>query len=103
MKDIARMSDRIRHNIHEAREKIREAYELRDTDRAEADWLRDMAKAHLDFNTKGHDIVTALIAEAEKSRASAPELPGMQAVYKQRHAEIVREAAEVAAMIAGYK
>ena len=103
MREIARMSDRIRHNIHEAREKIREAYELRDTDRAEADWLRDMAKAHLDFNAKGHDIVAALIAEAEKSRASAPELPGMQAVYKQRHAEIARDAAEVAAMISGYK
>ena len=103
MKEIARMSERIRHNIHEAKEKIREAYELRDTDRAEADWLRDMAKAHLDFNTRGHEIVTGLISEAAKNHANAPELPGMQAVYKQRHAEIARESAEVAAMIVAYK
>ena len=103
MTDIARTAVWIAENIREARQKICMAYELRDEDRAAADWLRDMAKMHLDLNARGHEIIAAKIAAASKEHANEPALPGMQLAHKWSHGKMVREAAEVSAMIAGYK
>lgn len=103
MKMIKLLSDEIRENIHEAREKIEEAYEYRDKDKAVADWYKDMASAHLKFNDAGHGIVTSLIKESREKMAGNPMLPGMLAVYEEIHADVAKDAAEVAAMISAYK
>ena len=103
MKMIKHLSDEIRHNIHEAREKINEAYKLKDKDRGVADWYKQMATAHLDFNTNGHACVTRLINEARTNEKDNPMTPGMLAVYEEIHADIVKEAAEVSAMISAFK
>ena len=103
MKDIKCISKAIDHNIREAREKICKAYELKDRDRPYADWLRDMAKAHLDFNVRGHEIVAKKIAEFAASGKASELTPGMKAIYEDMHADMIRDAAEVQAMIAGYK
>lgn len=103
MKMIKHLSDEIRHNIHEAREKISEAYKLKDKDRGAADWYRAMAVAHIDFNTTGHNCVTRLINEARANEASNPMTPGMLAVYEEIHADIIKESAEVSAMISAFK
>ena len=103
MKIIKQLSDDIRHNIHEAREKIGEAYRLQNMDRQAADWYRDMAAAHLKFNEYGHANVTRLIHEARSQMGDNPMIPGMLAVYEDMHADVVREAAEVQSMISSYK
>ena len=103
MKMIKKVSDAIRENIHEAREKINMAYRLRDADKAVADWWRDMAAAHLAFNEKGHSNVARLIEQAKAEHANDPMIPGMMAVYNEIHADLKREAAEVQAMISAYK
>ena len=103
MRMIKKLSEEIKHNIHEAREKIEIAYRLRDTDRAAADWYRQMAAAHIDFNSVGHAAVARLITEARAEHANDPLLPGMIAVYDEMHAEVVKDSAEVSAMIAAYK
>lgn len=103
MKMIKLLSDEIRENIHEAREKIKKAYEMRDKDKAIADWYKEMAAAHLKFNDTGHNIVVHMINEAREKMAGNPMLPGMIAVYDEIHADVVKEAAEVQAMISTYK
>ena len=103
MKMIKHLSDEIRHNIHEAREKIGTAYQLKDKDRGVADWYKQMAIAHLDFNSTGHSCVTRLISEARASERDNPMMPGMIAVYEEIHADIMKESAEVSAMIAAFK
>ena len=103
MRMIKRLSDEIRQNIHEAREKIRTAYNLREKDRTSADWYKEMAVAHLSFNTNGHANIVRLINEAKAKKADNAVVPGMMAVYEEVHADLIREAAEVQAMIAAYK
>lgn len=103
MRMIKQISGDIRCNISEAREKICTAYKLRDKDKAAADWYRDMAAQHLAFNTAGHANVKRLIDEAKSKRADDKLMPGMVAVYEDMHADIMRDSAEVQAMIAAYK
>ena len=103
MRMIKQISGDIRCNISEAREKICTAYKLRDKDKAAADWYRDMAAQHLAFNTAGHANVKRLIDDAKSKRADDKLMPGMVAVYEDMHADIMRDSAEVQAMIAAYK
>ena len=103
MKMIKVISDEIRENIHEAREKIKEAYKLREKDKAVADWYKEMAAAHLKFNDTGPNVVVHLINEAKEKMAGNPMMPGMMAVYEEIHADVAKDAAEVQAMISAYK
>ena len=103
MRMIKKVSDSIRENIHEAREKIEMAYKLHGEDKAVADWYRDMATAHLNFNTNGHSIVVKLIDQAKTEKTGNPMMPGMMAAYNEIHASLKLEAAEVQAMINNYK
>lgn len=100
---IKQLSRDIRENINEAREKIGEAYRIRDKNKATADWYRDMASAHLRFNDAGHQNVIRLINEARSKMENDPMMPGMLAVYEDMHADIIRDTAEVQAMIQNYK
>lgn len=103
MRMIKKVSDAIRENIHEAKDKINMAYRLRDEDKAVADWYREMAAAHIAFNTNGHNVVMRLIEEAKVEKVGNPMIPGMMAVYNEIHADLKRESAEVQAMIQNYK
>ena len=103
MRMIKKVSDAIRGNIHEAKEKINMAYRLRDEDKAVADWYKEMAAAHIGFNTAGHNVVVKLIDTAKTEKSDNPMMPGMMAVYNEIHADLKREAAEVQAMIQNYK
>lgn len=103
MKMIKMISEEIKGNICEAREKIGIAYKLRDKDKAAADWYKDMAAQHIAFNTAGHACVKRLIDDAKSKHADDKLMPGMVAVYEDMHADIMRDSAEVQAMIAAYK
>lgn len=103
MRMIKVLSDEIRGNIHEAREKIKKAYEYRDKDKSVADWYKEMAAAHMRFNDTGHNAAVSLIKEAREKMSGNPMMPGMLAVYEEIHADIAAEAAEVQAMITAYK
>ena len=103
MRMIKQVCCEINGNICEAREKICTAYKLREKDKSLADWYRDMAAQHLAFNTVGHANVKRLIEDAKVKRADDKLMPGMVAVYEDMHADIMRDSAEVQAMIAAYK
>lgn len=101
MKMIKWTSDIIKANLHEARKYINQAYELRDTYQQAAEWCKDMAVKHIEFNAKGHELVKKLVTEAEAKQS--PLAAGMMAVYNDMHAELVREQAEIMAMISTFK
>ena len=103
VKMIKKLTDDMWENIHEAKDKIKEAYKLRDKDKGVADWYREMAVAHMAFNTNGHQNVKRLIEHAQTEMKDNPMTPGMLAVYNEMHADIMAESAEVNAMIAAYK
>ena len=103
MRMIKMLSEEIKGNICEARAKICTAYKLKEKDKAVADWYKDMAAAHLAFNQAGHTNVKRLIDDAKTKRADDKLIPGMMAVYEDMHSDIMRESAEVQAMIASYK
>ena len=103
MKMIKMISEEIKGNICEAREKIGMAYKLREKDKSAADWYKDMAAQHIAFNTAGHANVKRMIDDAKAKHADDKLLPGMVAVYEDMHADIMRDSAEVQAMIAAYK
>jgi hypothetical protein len=96
-------SDIINGNLREAEKYIGKAYELREINKDAADWCKEMAAKHLDFNTKGHDLVKKLIADYAASGKHSEFAPGMQAVYNEIHADMIRRNAEITAMIGGYK
>lgn len=103
MKMIKMLSEDIRGNIQEAEEKIKIAYKLRDTDKAVADWYKEMAVKHMAFNEAGHNNVVRLIKAAEEEHKTNPLYAGMLAVYNEMHADIMAESAEVQGMISAYK
>lgn len=103
MRMIKMLSEEIKGNICEARDKICTAYKLKEKDKSVADWYKDMAAQHLAFNQVGHACVKKLIDEAKAKRADDKLMPGMVAVYEDMHSDIMRDSAEVQAMIAAYK
>ena len=90
-------------NLREARKYAEKAYTLKEKDKPSADWCRDMANAHLSFNTTGHGIVKRLI-EIAKTKNERPEfMAGMTAVWEEMHSDMIRESAEIKAMLDSYK
>ena len=97
------VAEKIEGNLDEAHRLIGKAYELRDTDKATADWYKDMAAKHLEFNTPGHAIVVKKIAEYDASGKNSPLAPGMKAMYNDKHAKLNKRTSEVQSMISTYK
>ena len=106
MISIKMLSKDIECNIREAEDKIDTAYRLKDQHPAMAAWYRDMAIAHIGFNVKGHELVTAEIStyrSSDEYKAHPEYADGMQAVWRDQHADLVAYAARVKAMIDAFK
>lgn len=106
MKIIKRLSNDIACNIDEAREKIRTAYELKAESPEAAAWYREMAAAHIAFNSNGHAAVKKLI-DAHKNSDDYKRNPayadGMIAAWTVIHDDLIAKTAEVKAMVDGWK
>ncbi len=106
MKLIKCVSNEMKGNIGEAREKIRKAYELKEADRGTAMWFCDMAEAHIKFNIDGHNVVENLIESyknSEEYKRNPEYANGMMDAWKAMHADLLAETAEVRAMIEGFE
>lgn len=106
MRIIKQLSHDIAGNIDEAREKIRTAYELKAEHPDAAAWYKEMAAAHIGFNTNGHAAVKKYI-EAYKAteayRANPAFADGMLGAWTALHNDLIAKTAEVKAMIDGYR
>ena len=106
MKTIKMLSCDIECNIREAEEKISTAYRLKSDHPAMALWYKEMAIAHLNFNTKGHELVAAEITNYRNSDdyKQHPEYAdGMMAVWNDKHSDLIAKTAMVKAMIDSFK
>lgn len=106
MRTIKMLSQDIECNILEADEKMETAYSLKLEHPAMALWYRDMAQAHLGFNTKGHELVAAEIQNYKNSQhyADHPEYAdGMLAVWNDKHADLITRTSRIKSMIDSFK
>lgn len=106
MKIIKRLSNDIAGNIEEARDKIRVAYELKAEFTEAAAWYREMAAAHINFNSNGHATVKKLIdahKNSEEYKRNPAYADGMIAAWTVIHDDLIARTAEVKAMIDGFK
>ena len=99
MKTIKTVADIIKKNLHEARKYIEMAIEYKEEAPALSEWARKMAKAHLDFNVEGHAAAKRMIDEYKAKGEHSDLTPGMMALYNFIHAGLVREEAELSAML----
>ena len=106
MKLIKQISNDIAGNIDEAREKMRTAYALTAESPEAAAWYREMAQAHIGFNSKGHEVIKKLI-EAYKTSDEYKRNPafadGMMGAWNAIHDDLIAKTAEVKAMVDGFK
>lgn len=106
MKIIKRLSNDLAGNIEEARDKIRVAYELKAEFPEAAAWYREMAAAHINFNSNGHATVKKLIdahKNSEEYKRNPAYADGMIAAWTVIHDDLIARTAEVKAMIDGLK
>ena len=103
MRMIKWASDIVAGNLREARKYICKAYDLKETCKPAADWCKEMAAKHLEFNNAGHALVKKMIEDYAASGNNSELAPGMRAVYNDLHCDMMREHAEIQAMITGYK
>lgn len=106
MKIIKRLSNDLAGNIEEARDKIRVAYELKAEFPEAAAWYREMAAAHINFNSNGHATVKKLIdahKNSEEYKRNPAYADGMIAAWTVIHDDLIAKTAEVKAMIDGFK
>lgn len=106
MRLIKQLSADIAGNIDEAKDKIRTAYAVRAECPEAGAWYKEMAMAHLNFNTNGHNVVKKLI-DAYKASEAYKQNPafadGMIAAWEAVHNDLIAKTAEVKAMVDGYK
>lgn len=106
MKIIKRISNDLAGNIEEARDKIRVAYELKAEFPEAAAWYREMASAHINFNSNGHATVKKLIdahKNSEEYKRNPAYADGMIAAWTVIHDDLIAKTAEIKAMIDGFK
>lgn len=106
--EIGCLLETMMHNIKEAQEKIHKAYEWKDKHRGIADWQKQMAAAHLDFNDGADKMVRSGINEMrngqhrEHDQDMTERMRGRCDAYEEWLEQIAPEAAEVRAMIDAY-
>ena len=100
IKKTAKMMDQ---NVHEAEKHIKKAHEMRDTCRMTADWYKEMAHRHLEFNVQGRALYDRKMRDLIESEDAAEYLPGIKAAYNDWVSDINEKTAEVMAMIQMYK
>lgn len=93
-------------NIGEAREKIRSAYALKQNNREAAAWFRDMAEAHIRFNTDGSSVFKRLIEAykgSEEYKRNPNYVSGIIDAWETMCAYLLAYTAEVRAMIESFE
>ena len=100
---IKRTTKAMSHNVNEAERHIKKAHELRDTCRMSADWDKEMAHRHLEFNSLGRALYDKQMRDLMELPGAEEYIPGIKAAYNDWISDINAETAEVMAMIQMYK
>lgn len=103
LKDIHCALKDMAHNVSEAHDKIHKAHQWKEKNKAIADWQRDMAKGHLDYNSKINESIAKMISDTSSQHASDHRALGMLDAYREQLADIAEDTLEVMAMMTAYK
>ena len=95
--------DTIAGNIDEARRYIRLAMEYRETQKPLADWCRDMASMHINFNAAGMANARRLIDDMRAASDHPEYAEGAAAVWMDRLMSLTSANAEAKAIVDSYK
>lgn len=90
-------------NVMEADKYIKEAHDTKDECRSYADWCREMAMKHLEFNTPGKGVFDRIKDMVATEHEHAPHIHGIMKVFDHQMHRLSRVTAEVKAMIDMYK
>lgn len=99
MREIKLASDIIKGNLREARKYAEMAMEYKEEHPQLFEWFKKMARTHLDFNTDGHMIAKRMIDDYKASGKHSELAPGMIAMYNIIHADMIKDEAEIKAML----
>lgn len=90
-------------NLMEADKYIREAHELKDECRTMADWYKDMALKHLEFNTGGKTVYERLKDQLKEDHEYTAHHEGIMMILDRQMAKLNHTCAEVKAKLEAYK
>lgn len=90
-------------NVREARKYALKAYDLRDKHKPAADWCRDMAAMHINFNAAGMANARRLIDDMRAASDHPEYAEGAAAVWMDRLMSLTSANAEAKAMVDSYK
>lgn len=90
-------------NLMEADKYIRMAHELKDECRSYADWCKDMAAKHIEFNTAGRTVFDRMKDKLREDHEHAAHHPGILMILERNMAKLNHNCAEIKAKMEAYK
>lgn len=89
-------------NLMEAEKYIREAHDLKDECRMYADWCREMAERHIEFNANGRALFDRL-RDMMSEQENIEHANAMAMIFDRQLAKLNRHCAEIKATLTMYK
>jgi hypothetical protein len=90
-------------NLMEADKYVKMAHELKDDCRMMADWCKDMAAKHMEFNVSGRAVYDRLKDRLHEEHEHAEHHAGIVMVLDRNMAKLNRQHSEIKAMMDMYK
>ena len=90
-------------NLMEAEKYIKEAHELRDECRTYADWCKEMAMKHIEFNSNGKNVYDRLKERLHEDHEHTEHHKGVVMILDHNMAKLNHYSAEIKAKLAEYK
>lgn len=90
-------------NLMEADKYIKEAHDLKDTNRFYADWCKEMGMKHIEFNTNGKTVFDRMRDMLLNSQEHVDNSRAMVMIFDRQMAKLNRHCAEIKALMEMYK
>lgn len=92
-------------NLMEADKYVKMAHELKDECRTFADWCKDMANKHIEFNATGKNVYERMKDKLgeDSEHADAAHHPGILLILDRQMAKLNQHGAEIRAKLDAYK
>ena len=103
LNQIRRIAKNLMGNVQEAERYAEKAHRYRNTCKMQADWYRDMAAKHLEFNLSGRQLYDKFMRDLAENPEAAKYMAGMHAAYDEWLHEIDEQTAKVHALLNMYK
>lgn len=90
-------------NVMEAEKYAKQAHELKDSCHSYADWCKEMATKHIEFNDNGRNVYERLKERMHEDSEHTMHHEGIKMILDRNMAKLQRVCSEVKAMIGMYK